>query len=109
MKKLIILLLSATMLSGCSWFTRTVFVPTNVPVVCENFENNNVFSPHEYVFVKAVTESGEYVLGLDINSYNKYTENNTKTLLYIETQNKAIEYYKKCIADHNADIQKKEP
>lgn len=73
-----------------------------VDVVCEDFGHINGINPLPVIFVKGIDDKGYRVLGLRGDMYSNLAINSADTIRYILEQNKAIDYYKKCISDHNA-------
>ena len=106
-----ILLVFLLLLVGCGHSPEKIIVtiPTFIPVSCEEFGNITPIRPLPVIFVKAVDREGYYVLGLRGDQYANLSINSAETLRYIREQRKAIDYYKKCIADHNAKQKEGEP
>lgn len=77
-------------------------VPIFSPVVCEDFGHIQGVDALPVVFVEAKDNKGNIVLGLSGNMYSNLSLIIRDTLRYIGEQDKAINYYEKCIADHNA-------
>lgn len=100
MKYLYILLL---FLVGCGHTPERVVVVETVfaPVVCEEFNPIAGIKPLPVVFVQAVDNKGNQVLGLSGIFYSNLSINSADTLRYLKEQKSAISYYKKCILDHN--------
>lgn len=84
------------------------YIPTGTPVVCPKYEKIESLDPLPVIWVLAKTNDGYQVLGLRGDMYSNLAINSDKTLLYIIEQNKAIGYYEKCIADHNARVRNEE-
>jgi hypothetical protein len=102
MKYLLILL--ALFLVGCGHTPEKEVVPFYLfaDVVCEDFGHIDGINPLPVVFVRAKDTQGNQVLGLRGDMYSNLSINSAETLRYIIEQKKAISYYEKCIADHNA-------
>ena len=81
-------------------------VPVFSPVVCDNFGRIEGVEALPVVFVKGIDNEGNTVLGLRGDMYSNLSIIIKDTLRYIREQKKAISYYEKCIADHNAKAQK---
>jgi hypothetical protein len=103
MKYLLILLL---FLVGCGHTPdrEIKLVPTPVLVACDPYGHIAAIHPLPVVFVIGEDEQGNKVLGLRGDQYSNLSINSASTLLYIIEQNKAIDYYVKCISDHNTFI-----
>jgi hypothetical protein len=100
-----ILLLSLSLLFvGCSHTPdkEIIEVPVFSPVVCEDFGRIEPVRALPVVFVQGIDNSGNQVLGLRGDQYSNLAIVIRDSLRYIKEQNKAISYYMKCIADHNA-------
>jgi hypothetical protein len=100
MKYLILLLF----LVGCGHTPDKEVVPSYifVPVACEEFNPIAPIRALPVVWVKGISEQGNYVLGLRGDQYANLSINSAETLRYITEQNKAIVYYERCIEDHNS-------
>ena len=100
MKYLFILLL----LVGCGHTTEKEVVDNYifVEVVCEDYGKIDPIRTLPVDFVNAKDREGNEVLGLRGEPYSNLSINSRRTIVYIVEQNKAIGYYSKCIADHNA-------
>ena len=99
------LLLSLSLLFvGCSHTPDKEYinVPVFSPVVCEDFGHIEGVRALPVIYVNAVDEDGYEVLGLRGDMYSNLSIVIRDTLRYIGEQDKAISYYEKCIADHNA-------
>lgn len=91
-------------------FVGCIHTPTEVPVPeyvlveveCEPFGRIEPVDRLPVVWVEAETEDGFKVLGLRGDAYSNLSVMLRDTLRYIGEQNKAIDYYKKCISVHNA-------
>ena len=105
--KMLLLLLTLLLLSSCSLFTKEVRVPypayTNV--VCPDFPTIAGVVTLPVIFVQGVDTEGNQVLGLSGDQYSALSIVNRRTLNYINKQKEAIDYYEKCIADHNAKME----
>jgi hypothetical protein len=77
-------------------------VPVFSPVVCEDFGRIEGVKSLPVVFVNAKDDVGFEVLGLRGDMYANLSIIIKDTLRYIGAQDKAINYYEKCIVDHNA-------
>jgi len=97
-------------LVGCGHTPKKEVVPVYVytTITCEDYDKIDPVKTLPVVFVKAIDEQGYQVLGLRGDQYSNLAINSKKTIVYIIEQNKAISYYEKCIADHNATQEKKE-
>lgn len=85
-------------------------VPVFSPVVCEDFGHIDGVEALPVVFVKAKDDEGFNVLGLRGDMYSNLSIVIRDTLRYIGEQKKAINYYEKCIVDHNAKaLEKADP
>ena len=73
-----------------------------VPVECPDFGRIDPVDALPVVFVNAKTEEGYNVLGLRGDMYSNLAITIRETLRYIKEQKTAIDYYKGCIARHNA-------
>jgi len=102
MKYLLILL--SLFLVACGNTPEKEVVPFYLfaDVVCEDFGHIPGINPLPVVFVQAKDTQGNQVLGLRGDTYSNLSINSAETLRYIIEQTKAIVYYEKCIADHNA-------
>ena len=91
-------------LVGCQHTPTEVIVDNYVliPVECEDFGRIDPVDALPVVFVNAKTAEGFNVLGLRGDMYSNLAITLRETLRYIEEQNTAIDYYKGCIARHNA-------
>lgn len=92
-------------LVGCGHTPEQVVVsvPYYVPVVCEDFGHIAGIKPLPVVWVGGVDTDGNQVLGLRGDMYSNLSINSAETLRYIIEQKKAIDYYKKCVMDHNSE------
>ena len=81
---------------------KIVEVPVFIPVVCEDFGRIDPVRSLPVVYVQAKDSSGNQVLGLRGDQYSNLAIIIRDTLRYIGEQTKAIDYYKKCIEDHNS-------
>ena len=100
MKYLFLLLL----LAGCG-HTPEVIVQTErvfIDVQCEELPHILPIEPLPVIFVQGVTTDGYQVLGLRGDQYSNLAINSADIIRYIQGQKASIEYYKKCIANHNA-------
>ena len=100
MKYIIFLLL----LAGCG-HTPEVIVQTErvfVDVQCETLPRISPVEPLPVIFVQGITTDGNQVLGLRGDQYSNLAINSAEIIRYIQGQKASIEYYKKCIANHNA-------
>lgn len=99
-----LLLILPLLLFGCGHSPKKIFVdkPVLIPVECEDFGRIEQVRALPVVFVQAKTEDGFTVLGLRGDMYSNLSIVFRDTLRYIEQQDKAIDYYKGCISDHNA-------
>jgi len=99
-----LLSLLALFLVGCGHTPEIEVVPLYLfaDVVCEDFGHIPSINPLPVIFVKGIDEQGNQVLGLRGNMYSNLAINSAETFRYIKEQKKAISYYEKCIADHNA-------
>lgn len=101
----ILLLLSLLLLFvGCTHTPEKEYITDYVfiPVVCEDFGRIDQVRSLPVKFVEADTSNGFKVLGLRGDMYSNLSIVIRDTLRYIGEQNKAIDYYKKCIEDHNS-------
>lgn len=98
-----ILYLLPLVLFGCGHTPKEIVIldPVLIPVECEDFGRIEPVRALPVVFVEADTEDGFKVLGLRGDMYSNLSIIFRDTLRYIEEQDKAIDYYKKCISDHN--------
>ncbi len=71
-------------------------------MVCEEFGRIDPVRALPVVYVQAVDTSGNQVLGLRGGPYSNLAIVIRDALRYIREQNKAIDYYKKCIENHNS-------
>jgi hypothetical protein len=84
--------------------------PTEIPVTkyvlveveCEPFGRIEPVDRLPVIWVEAETENGFKVLGLRGDAYSNLSVMLRDTLRYIGEQNKAIDYYNKCIEIHNS-------
>jgi hypothetical protein len=106
--KLIYLALLLLIVSGCGSNPEKVLVPIFTPVECEDFGQIEPVKTLPVVFVNAVDTEGNQVLGLRGDQYSNLSIVFRRTLNYIDRQNKAIDYYKKCISIHNEKALKNE-
>lgn len=99
MKRLIIL---AVFLTGCTWFKPdTEYVPTYVPIICNEGEVPQPLNMLNVEWQLAIDEEGKYVLGLDGRNYSNLSINIAEIKSYILNQQALINYYKQCIKRHN--------
>jgi hypothetical protein len=91
-------------LVGCQHTPKKVVVDNYVliKVECEDFGRIDPVDALPVVFVNAKTDEGFNVLGLRGDMYSNLAITIRETLRYIEEQKTAIDYYKGCIARHNA-------
>jgi hypothetical protein len=89
---------------GCSHTPEKEYieVPVFSPVVCPDFGRIEGVKALPVVFVKGTDDKGNIVLGLRGDMYSNLSIVIKDSLRYIGEQTKAINYYEKCIADHNA-------
>lgn len=101
------LILFSLLLSGCCGQAPLPPdpIPVIVPVSCEKFGRIEPVQRLPVVFVKAVDDKGNNVLGLRGDQYSNLSLIIRDSLRYIGEQKKAISYYEKCIDDHNAKAQ----
>ena len=101
--KWLLLILTLTLV-GCGHTPKTVIVerPTLISVECEDYGRIEPVDSLPVVFVQAETEDGFNVLGLRGDMYSNLSILFQDIKRYIEQQDLAIDYYKGCIADHNA-------
>jgi hypothetical protein len=101
--KYLLLLLSLTLVA-CVHTPKEVIVtkPVLISVECEDFGKIEPVRALPVVYVQAKTEDGYNVLGLRGDSYSNLSILFSDIQRYISQQNLAIDYYKGCIADHNA-------
>ena len=101
--KWLLLLLTLTLVA-CGHTPKKIIVdnPVLIPVECEGFGQIEPIDALPVVFVQAETEDGFKVLGLRGDMYSNLSILFQDIRRYIEQQNLAIDYYKGCIADHNA-------
>jgi hypothetical protein len=102
MKLLLLILL--LFVAGCA-HTPTETVVDNyifIPVECEDFGRIESVKRLPVEYVKAKTDDGFNVLGLRGDMYSNLSIIIRDTLRYIGEQDKAIDYYKKCIERHNS-------
>lgn len=99
-----LLYLSLLIFVGCASDPEIEYVnvPVFSPVVCEDFGRIEGVRALPVVFVKGVDNEGNNVLGLRGDMYSNLSIVIKDTLRYIGAQKEAINYYEKCIADHNA-------
>jgi len=92
------------LLVACGHTTEKEVITTYVfvNVTCEELGKIASINTFPVKFVNAIDRKGNEVLGLRGDQYSNLSINSSRTMLYIVEQTKAIEYYKKCIADHNA-------
>jgi hypothetical protein len=92
-------------LIGCGHTPEEIVisVPYYVPVVCEDFGHITGVKPLPVGWVNAIDTEGFQVLGLRGDMYSNLSINSAEALRYIIEQKKAIDYYKKCIWDHNSE------
>ena len=97
-------ILLSLLLVGCAHTPdkEYVNVPVFSPVVCPDFGRIEGVKSLPVVFVNAKDNTGFEVLGLRGDMYSNLSIIIKDTLRYIRAQDKAISYYEKCIADHNA-------
>jgi len=101
MGRLILILLSSTLL-GCGLLKpNTEPIPVYTPVVCENAPNLIPLNMLPVKWVLGKEKSGLYVLGLRGDQYSNLAINMENIAGYIETQQETIKYYKRCIKSHN--------
>jgi hypothetical protein len=102
MKLLYIILLM--FIAGCDHTPTKEYieVPVLVPVECEDFGRIESVEALPVKFVQAVDKDGNQVLGLRGAPYSNLSIIIRGALTHIKEQTKAIDYYKQCIADHNA-------
>jgi hypothetical protein len=81
---------------------KEVPVPVYVDFVCPTFPSIAGINTLPVVFVQAIDTEGNQVLGLSGKDYSALAINSARTIDYIKEQKAAINYYEKCIADHNA-------
>jgi hypothetical protein len=99
------LLLSLSLfLVGCGSTPEKEYVevPVFSPVVCQDFGRIDGVRALPVVFVEAKDNKGNIVLGLSGGHYSNLSIVISDTLRYIGAQKEAINYYEKCIVDHNA-------
>ena len=91
---------------GCTYTPEKEYIPVPVivPVVCEEFGRIEPVEALPVEFVQATDNEGNQVLGLRGAPYSNLAIIFRGTLTHIKAQTEAIDYYKKCIADHNAII-----
>lgn len=91
-------------LFGCGHTIEREVIPFYLfaNVTCEDFNHINGINPLPVIFVNGVDRQGNEVLGLRGDMYSNLSINSAETIRYIVEQKKAIEYYEKCIDDHNA-------
>ena len=101
------LLLLSILLVGCGHnppdSIEVIYRP--IPVNCEQYGHIESINPLPVKFVRGVDSKGNEVLGLRGDMYSNLALNSDRSLAYIIEQKKAIRYYEKCIADHNAKTQ----
>jgi hypothetical protein len=78
------------------------YKPIMVPVECEDFGRIQPVTILPIKWVIGTDKDGNKVLGLRGDSYSNLSIMLKDSIRYIVEQDKAIDYYKKCIADHNA-------
>ena len=98
----IIFLLSLVLLGGCTWFKPdTVYVPTYVPIVCDEGQEPAPLTMFPVKWQIATNEKGLYVLGLDGENYSNLSINIANIKAYIQNQRLLINYYEQCMERHN--------
>jgi hypothetical protein len=102
--KILLLLILSLLFVGCSHTPEKVYIDNYVfiPVVCEDFGRIDPVRSLPVVFVEADTSDGFKVLGLRGDMYSNLAIIIRDTLRYIGEQDKAIDYYTKCIENHNS-------
>lgn len=102
--KYLLLTLLLLFISGCGSTPEKEYIPVPVfsPVVCPDFGRIEGVKALPVVFVKGVDDENNIVLGLRGDMYSNLSIIIRDTLRYIREQKEAINYYEKCIADHNA-------
>jgi len=102
MKYLLILL--SLFIVGCGHTPEKEVIPFYLfaDVVCERFGHIDSINSLPVIWVIGTDAQGNKVLGLRGDAYSNLSINSGETIRYIKEQTKAIEYYEKCIADHNA-------
>lgn len=102
-------LIAPLLLMGCASKPTPIYIPTMTKVQCPDIAKPAGIDPLPVKFVKAQTEKGDYVLGLDGQQYSNLAINTTETIRYIKEQKLLLEYYRMCIIQHNEIAKEKAP
>lgn len=100
--KIIILILSMFLLSGC--FHKKVIkepYPVYTKVACNTPPTIAPIDPLPVVFINGVDREGNEILGLRGDQYTNLALNGREVIRYISDQKGTILYYKSCIELHN--------
>lgn len=73
-----------------------------VPVECEKFNPISSIRTLPVKWVNSTDEAGNQTLGLRGDQYSNLSINSAEIIRYITEQSESINYYWKCIEDHNS-------
>lgn len=101
MGRLICLILLSSLVIGCASTPEIEYVPTVVPVTCDEAPKPLPLNMLPVEWSIAKTEDDYYVLGLRGEEYSNLSINMENIVGYITTQKSVIKYYEECINLHN--------
>lgn len=106
MRSLILVLL--LLVSACATEPDIVYRSVHTKVQCSIVDKQEGLSLHDISVVKAIEDKGNIVVGLSGTELSKFYINSELIISYIVIQKETINYYEKCITDHNNKTKKEE-